>query len=167
VIQPPDIEQVNNYIVVLIVWHARTNSLWTIPLDVIENDKCALGFALHVPLGKLLLCLRVITLNPALVTSDNHGQEGCIVGGDLTKLLADVTHCYFWSALRNWLKIKWCKKSTPPPSSLQFCTLTPKICYYYLSPLYRVITTAVQMASPVPEIMDTTSYIWIRSKWPT
>jgi hypothetical protein len=32
----------------------------------------------------------VITANSALVTSDNPGQEGCIVGGDLTKLLADV-----------------------------------------------------------------------------
>jgi hypothetical protein len=35
----------------------------------------------------LLLCLRVITLNPALVIGDNLGQEGYIVGGDLTKLL--------------------------------------------------------------------------------
>jgi hypothetical protein len=41
-------------------------------------------------LGGLLLCLRVITVNPALITSDNPGQEGCIVGGDLTKLLSDV-----------------------------------------------------------------------------
>jgi hypothetical protein len=32
----------------------------------------------------------VITVNPALVTSDNPEQEGCIVRGDLTKLLADV-----------------------------------------------------------------------------
>jgi hypothetical protein len=38
------------------------------------------------PLGKLLLCLRVITVNPALVTSDNFGQEGCILLGDLTLL---------------------------------------------------------------------------------
>jgi hypothetical protein len=38
----------------------------------------------------LLLCLSVSTVNPALVTRYNAGQEGCIVGGDLTKLLADV-----------------------------------------------------------------------------
>jgi hypothetical protein len=38
----------------------------------------------------LLLCLRVITVNPAPITSDNPGQEGCIIVGDLTKLLADV-----------------------------------------------------------------------------
>jgi hypothetical protein len=41
-------------------------------------------------LGGLLLCLRVETVNPALITSDNPGQEGCIIGGDLTKLLADL-----------------------------------------------------------------------------
>jgi hypothetical protein len=37
-----------------------------------------------------LFCLRVITINPALITSDNPGKEGCVVGGYLTKLLADV-----------------------------------------------------------------------------
>jgi hypothetical protein len=41
-------------------------------------------------LGGLLLCLRIIIVNPALVTSDNPGQEGCIIGGDLMKLLADI-----------------------------------------------------------------------------
>jgi hypothetical protein len=39
------------------------------------------------PLGGLLLCLRVITVNPALVANDNIGQERCIVGGDQTRLL--------------------------------------------------------------------------------
>jgi hypothetical protein len=41
------------------------------------------------PLGTLLLCLRVITVNAALVTSDNLEQENLlvrIVGGDLTKI---------------------------------------------------------------------------------
>jgi hypothetical protein len=37
----------------------------------------------------VLLSLGVITENPVLVTSDNPGQEGCIVGADLTKLLAN------------------------------------------------------------------------------
>jgi hypothetical protein len=37
-----------------------------------------------------LLCLRIITINPALVTSDNPEQEGCIVDGDLMKLLTDT-----------------------------------------------------------------------------
>jgi hypothetical protein len=41
-------------------------------------------------LGGLLLCLSVITVNPVLITSDNTGQEGRIIGGDLMKLLADV-----------------------------------------------------------------------------
>jgi hypothetical protein len=37
-----------------------------------------------------LLCLRVITVNPALVTINSPGQEDCIVRGGLAKLLADV-----------------------------------------------------------------------------
>jgi hypothetical protein len=37
-----------------------------------------------------IVAVSVITINPALVISDNPGEEGCIVGGDLTKLLADV-----------------------------------------------------------------------------
>jgi hypothetical protein len=60
------------------------------PLGVKENDEDTLDFALHFPLAGLLLCLRVITVNPALVTSDSPGQEGLIIGGDLTKLLADI-----------------------------------------------------------------------------
>jgi hypothetical protein len=71
------------------------------PLEVKENDEHSLDFALHLPhlsqsrwigtflLGGLLFCLRVITVNAALITSDNLGQGGCIVRGDLTKLLAD------------------------------------------------------------------------------
>jgi hypothetical protein len=41
-------------------------------------------------LGGLLLCLRVITINLALITTDNPGQEGCIARCDLTKLLTDT-----------------------------------------------------------------------------
>jgi hypothetical protein len=58
--------------------------------DVKQNYENAIDFALHFPLRGLLPCLRDITVTPALVTSDNPGEEGCIVGGDLTKLLADV-----------------------------------------------------------------------------
>jgi hypothetical protein len=58
------------------------------PLNVKENYEYALDFALHFPLGGLLLCLVVI--NPALVSSDNPGQESLIIGGDFMKLLADV-----------------------------------------------------------------------------
>jgi hypothetical protein len=59
-------------------------------LDVIGNDEHALDIALYFPWRGLLLRLKVITVNRALVTSDNTGQEGCIVGGDLTNLLADI-----------------------------------------------------------------------------
>jgi hypothetical protein len=37
-----------------------------------------------------LLCLRFININPAVVTSDNLRQEGCIVKSNLMKLLADA-----------------------------------------------------------------------------
>jgi hypothetical protein len=33
---------------------------------------------------------RIIIANPTLVTSNNPGQEGCIVGGDMAKFLTDV-----------------------------------------------------------------------------
>jgi hypothetical protein len=56
------------------------------------------------PLGGLLLCLRVITVNPALITSDNLGQEGCIFRADLIKLLADLGMLLFWSADRNHIR---------------------------------------------------------------
>jgi len=38
----------------------------------------------------MLLCLRVVTVNPALITSDDPGQEGFIIGGELMKFSADV-----------------------------------------------------------------------------
>ena len=37
-----------------------------------------------------MLCLRVITVNPALITSDDPGQECFIVGDELMKFNADV-----------------------------------------------------------------------------
>ena len=37
-----------------------------------------------------MLCLRVITVNPALITSDDPGQECFIIGSKLTKFSADV-----------------------------------------------------------------------------
>ena len=36
-----------------------------------------------------MLCLRVVTVNSALVTSDDPGQEGFIIGGELTKFSVD------------------------------------------------------------------------------
>jgi hypothetical protein len=40
------------------------------PLDVNENDEHALDFARHFPVGEMLLCLTVTTINPALVSLD-------------------------------------------------------------------------------------------------
>jgi hypothetical protein len=57
--------------------------------DVKENDEHALDSANHYSIGRILLCFRVIIINPALVTNDNPGQEGCMVRGNLTKLLTD------------------------------------------------------------------------------
>jgi hypothetical protein len=59
-------------------------------LFVKENDEYALDFALHFPLEGLLLCLRVINVNAALITNDNPRKEDCAVGGDVLKLLADT-----------------------------------------------------------------------------
>jgi len=72
------------------------------PLYVKESDDLALEIAFHLsglfwpwwhgafPLGGLSLCLRVVTVNPALITSDDLRQECFIVGGKLTKLSADI-----------------------------------------------------------------------------
>jgi hypothetical protein len=38
----------------------------------------------------LLLCLRAVTVNSALITIDDPGHEGFIVGGELTKFSADM-----------------------------------------------------------------------------
>ena len=72
------------------------------PLDIKEGDDHALEIAFHLsglfwpwwrgafPLGGLLLCLRVVIVNPALITSDDPGQEVFIIGGGLTKFNADI-----------------------------------------------------------------------------
>jgi hypothetical protein len=60
------------------------------PLNAKEYDEHALDVELHFSLGRLFLFLRVITINPALVNSDNHRPECRIVGGNLTELLAGV-----------------------------------------------------------------------------
>jgi hypothetical protein len=51
------------------------------------------------------------------------------------------------------LQIKGHKKSARPSSCVTFCTLTPKIRWYYHLQLYPATTTAIQ--SSVPKIMDT------------
>jgi hypothetical protein len=56
--------------------------------------------SLDFPLRGLLHCLRVININPALITSDNPGQDGYIVGGDMTNEARHrhwLIHCCFWS----------------------------------------------------------------------
>jgi hypothetical protein len=45
--------------------------------------------------------VRVITVKPALVISDRLGQEGCIIRGDLMKLLADVDMLLFLIKCQN------------------------------------------------------------------
>jgi hypothetical protein len=55
-------------------------------------------------------------------------------------------------------KFAGCKKSAHPPSYMIFCTLTPKICWYYHLPLHHTTTTTEQMAATVPEIMDILVY---------
>jgi hypothetical protein len=77
----------SHYYAELTIWH---EFFVNVPLDMKENDEHALDFAplsnlfrspwvWAFPLGGLLLCLRIITVNPALVTGEYPGQEGCIV----------------------------------------------------------------------------------------
>ena len=73
------------------------------PLYVKESDDHALEIAFHLsglfwpwwrgafPLGGLSLCLRVVTVNPALITSDDPRQERFVFGGELMKFSADDT----------------------------------------------------------------------------
>jgi hypothetical protein len=63
-----------------------------IPLNVKENDEQTLDFALYFPLGGWLLCRKVITVNPALITSGIPIQEDYFVRGNLTKLLESIVH---------------------------------------------------------------------------
>jgi hypothetical protein len=49
----------------------------------------------------MLLCLRVITLNPAFTISDNPEEEGCIVGGNLMNFLTDVDMLLLVSSCQN------------------------------------------------------------------
>ena len=71
------------------------------PLDFKESDDHALEIAFHLsglfwpwwrgafPLGRLSLCLRVVTINPALVICNDPRQERLIIRGELTKFSAD------------------------------------------------------------------------------
>jgi hypothetical protein len=97
------------------------------PLDIKENVEHALDFAVHLShffrswwvwTFPSLLCLRVITINPALVTSNSFGQEDCIVAVPLSYLS--------WNDIMT--QIKGCKKSARPPSCVKFWTLTRKMC---------------------------------------
>jgi hypothetical protein len=58
------------------------------PLDVKENDEHALDFSI----GRIAALSQDNNRKkiPSLITSDNPGQEGCIIGGNLMKLLTDI-----------------------------------------------------------------------------
>jgi hypothetical protein len=73
------------------------------PLDAKEYYEHALNFAPHFPLGGLLLCLRVIIVNPALVNSDNPGQEG----GDMMRLLANADMLLILISCQKMLEAKY------------------------------------------------------------
>jgi hypothetical protein len=70
----------------------------------------------------LLLCLRAVTINPALITSDNPEHEGCII----TLPLLDPSQNHI--RLGTGLQIKEHKKSARPTICVKFCTLGPEIC---------------------------------------
>jgi hypothetical protein len=102
------------------VWPARTNSLWTV----------FSGFGEFILFHWEDCCfVLVITINLAFVTSDNPGQEGCIVRGDLTKLLVDIDMLLLLISCHitpdAWLQIKGCKESACPPSRVTFVHRLP------------------------------------------
>jgi hypothetical protein len=101
-----------------------------------------------LPLGGLLLCFSVTTINQTIIISDNSGQEGCIVGGNMAKLVTDNESCCFWSVLRTCsrpdklLQIKGRKelRTSNQLCGIHTCTSTPKITYHcivLLQLLYR------------------------------
>jgi hypothetical protein len=53
------------------------------PFNVTCLTSLFVSAILEFSVGGLLLCLRVITINPDIIISDNPGQEDCIVEGDL------------------------------------------------------------------------------------
>jgi hypothetical protein len=127
---------------------------------------CSFDFALH------LSCLSRVPLNWAC-QSNTHvwltlfPLNACLV-------IARVSVTLFWDLHKTWCcsfvgsiaKLhqaryttanKRTKKSAHPPSWVKFCTLTPKIGQYYHILFHSATVTAVQMAAPVPEIIDTSS----------
>jgi hypothetical protein len=55
------------------------------------------------------------------------------------------------------LQIKGHRISSHPHRYMKCCITTPKICQYHHILLHHSTTTAVQMAAPVPETMDSTA----------
>jgi hypothetical protein len=176
----------------LTVWPARINSLNN-PIDVKENDEHALYFALHLSrlfrsrwvctfqLGGLLLCLRAITVSPALVTSDNPGQ-GCIIGGDLMKLLADVNTLLLLISCQNpgrnrvrpdtWLQIKGCKNQHVHPAAWNFVHWLPRYagiiiycCIMLLQLLYRWQYQSLKLWIPPRRWVWIGRIYWTHSAW--
>jgi hypothetical protein len=110
------------------------------PLDVKGNEKRALYFA----------CVRLMLPSP----------NACLISVALFPRFAQhlmLFLCRIHREIASRLQIKGRKKSARPPSCVKYCTLTSKICQYHHLPLNRATITAVQMAAPDPEIMDTHS----------
>jgi hypothetical protein len=58
------------------------------------------------------------------ITSDDPGQEGFIVGGEVTKFSADVDALLLRQRLRTRLQINACENCPRPPSHMKLATLT-------------------------------------------
>jgi hypothetical protein len=118
-------------------------------------------------LGELLRTLRVITINLALVTSDNHGQEGSIVGGNLKKLLIDTDTLLLLISCQNLHQARY---TTPNKETQKISTYTQLCEILYADSQYMPVlsstvascycTTAVQMAAPVPVIVTPSGIFW-------
>jgi hypothetical protein len=140
----------------------RTNSSWTIPLmsKKIMNMLLTLLFTCLASFGLyefgLMLMLMLSSPNACIITpgSPSHFFWD----------LHEIWFCPLSDPSRNSirpdtrLQIEGRKSSTRPPSCVKFCTLIPKICWYYHLPLLNcwvmhlplhcATTAAMQMAAP-------------------
>jgi hypothetical protein len=127
----------------------RQNWLFGLPRRILCECQskwwAALGFALHFPLGGLLHCLRVITVNPVLITRKVVWLEVIWRSSSQT-----LTHCSFWSAVRNRIRpdsrrqIKGHKESADPPAlaALNFVSWLPRYAstaIYHCSTLLQLL----------------------------
>lgn len=83
----------NSFVVIKIDYHTPDTAFWL-------SDIFWSWWRWTFPLEQLLLCLQIITINPALLTSYDLGQEGFILWGEFWSSVQTSTCCCMHSAIR-------------------------------------------------------------------